>query len=138
MIVGFPTETEEDFRETLSLLDEVEFDIVYSFVYSPRPGTKALALPDPVSEREKQDRLARLQERQRGIQERRNRRWVGRDVEVLVEGPSKRDASEWTGRTFENRVVNFGGRFRPGSKETLRITASTAFSLRGERIDRAS
>jgi tRNA-2-methylthio-N6-dimethylallyladenosine synthase len=132
MIVGFPTEDEDDFRETLTLLDEVEYDTVYSFVYSPRPGTRALDLTDDVPLAEKQDRLGRLLEHQRAIHERRNRVWVGRDVAVLVEGPSKKDAGEWTGRTPENRIVNFGGVSAPGRMERLRITGSSAHSLRGE------
>jgi tRNA-2-methylthio-N6-dimethylallyladenosine synthase len=132
MIVGFPTETEQDFAASLSLLEEVGFDTVYSFVYSPRPGTEALGLPDAATKAVKQDRLARLQALQRSIQERRNRAWIGRRVEVLVEGPSKRDVEEWSGRTPEYRVVNFRGPSSPGRVETLRIVDSGPFSLRGE------
>jgi tRNA-2-methylthio-N6-dimethylallyladenosine synthase len=134
MIVGFPTETERDFEASLSLLDEVGFDTVYSFVYSPRPGTAALGLVDATPEAVKQDRLARLQARQRSIQEVRNRGWIGREVEVLVEGPSKRDAGEWSGRTPEYRVVNFRGASSPGRLEALRIVDSGPFSLRGELV----
>jgi tRNA-2-methylthio-N6-dimethylallyladenosine synthase len=134
IIVGFPTETEGDFEQTLSLLDEVRFDTVYSFAYSPRPGTKALELGDPLPADVKMERLRSLQERQKALQEERNRELVGRVAEVLVEGRSKRDGSEWTGRTPENRVVNFAGRSAAGRMESVRIVGSSAFSLRGELV----
>jgi tRNA-2-methylthio-N6-dimethylallyladenosine synthase len=130
VIVGFPTETPGDFEDTLRLLDEVEFDTVYSFTYSERPGTAALALGDLVPATEKLARLHALQARQRAIQERRNQRWLGRDVEVLVEGPSKRHPGEWTGRTPEHHVVNFAGTTAEGRLETVTIRSATAFSLR--------
>jgi tRNA-2-methylthio-N6-dimethylallyladenosine synthase len=132
IIVGFPTESESDFEDTMSLLDEVRFDTCYSFAYSARPGTAALGLEDPVPLEQKLDRLARLQARQKEIQERRARRWIGREVEILVEGGSKRDRDEWTGRTPENRVVNFAGASAPGRLERVKIVAATAFSLRGD------
>ena len=131
VIVGYPTETEPDFDETLSLLDEVAFDTVYSFTYSPRPGTAAAALGDLPGE-VKFERLARLQALQKGIQERIGQRFVGQEVEVLVEGPNVRRAGEWTGRSAEHRVVNFRGVSSPGRLERVRITRATAFSLRGE------
>ena len=132
VIVGFPTETEDDFRDTLSLLREVEFDTCYSYVYSPRPGTAAERFVDDVQLAEKLRRLARLQELQKRIQTDRMQRWVGRTVDVRIEGPSKRDSAEWTGRTAENRVVNFRGPGAPGRIESVRIVRATAFSLRGE------
>jgi tRNA-2-methylthio-N6-dimethylallyladenosine synthase len=131
VIVGYPTETEEDFEETLGLLEEVGFDTVYSFTYSPRPGTAAAEgadLPSAV----KFERLARLQSLQKGIQQRLGQRWVGRDVQVLVEGENVRNRDEWTGRSAESRVVNFHGSSAPGRLETVRIVRATAFSLRGE------
>ncbi len=133
VIVGFPTETEDDLEDTLSLLREVEFDTCYSFAYSPRPGTAALRFVDRVAPEEKLERLARLQALQKGIQDRRMQRWVGRVVEVRVEGRSKRRAEESTGRTPENRVVNFAGGADPGTLESVRVVRATAFSLRGER-----
>jgi tRNA-2-methylthio-N6-dimethylallyladenosine synthase len=132
IIVGFPGETERDFHDTLSLLDEVPFDTVYSFAYSPRPGTRALEMCDELPLSDKMDRLRALQARQKGIQLRRNGRWVGRTLEVLVEGRSKR--GRWTGRTAENRVVNFEGESAPGRLERVRISAATAFSLRGDTV----
>jgi tRNA-2-methylthio-N6-dimethylallyladenosine synthase len=134
VIVGFPTETAEDFEETLSLLDAVEYDTCYSFAYSPRPGTAALHFVDRVPQEEKFRRLQVLQHHQKAIQDRRMQRWIGRDVEVLVEGPSKRREDEWTGRTPESRVVNFAGTSSVGRLETVRVLRATAFSLRGEPI----
>jgi tRNA-2-methylthio-N6-dimethylallyladenosine synthase len=132
IIVGFPTEREEDFEQTLSLMDEARFDTVYSFAYSERPDTKAIALGDPIPLEVKLERLSRLQESQQKFQERRNQAWVGKSLEVLVEGRSKRDASKWSGRTPENRVVNFTGESAPGRLETIKIASATAYSLRGE------
>jgi tRNA-2-methylthio-N6-dimethylallyladenosine synthase len=132
IIVGFPEEGPDEFEETLGLLDEVGFDTVYSFTYSERPGTAALELGDPVPEAEKQRRLARLQSHQLEIQERRNRAWLGRQVEVLVEGRSKRIASRWTGRSPENRIVHFSGRTAPGRFERVRIRETSAFSLKAD------
>lgn len=133
VIVGFPTESERDFEETMRLLDEVEFDTLYSFVYSPRPDTAALALENSVvDETTAARRLAALQEKQRGIQLRRNRARVGSIGEILVEGPSKRDPSEWTGRTPDARIVNFPGETAPGRIERARIVDAGPYSLRGE------
>jgi len=131
IIVGFPGETEEDFEETIQLLDEVQFDTVYSFAFSPRPGTKALDLVDELAPAEKHVRLQRLQEHQKAIQARRMARWEGQTVEVLVEGRSKRNTQRWTGRTVEARVVNFEGPSETGRLEQVRITETTPFSLTG-------
>lgn len=131
IIVGFPTEGDAEFRDTLSLLDEVRYDTCYSFMYSPRPGTVAEAMDDPIPHEVKLERLQILQERQKGIQASRNRAWAGLELEVLVEGKSRRNASRWTGRTPEYRVVNFTGAARPGTLERIRILATSAFSLRG-------
>ncbi len=131
VIVGFPGETEEDFEQTIELLDEVQFDTVYSFAYSPRPGTKALQLGDDLPPGQKHARLQRLQEHQKGIQARRMSRWAGRTVEVLVEGRSKRNERRWTGRTVEARVVNFDGGSETGRLQDVEITGTTPFSLSG-------
>ncbi len=132
IIVGYPAEGEEEFRDTLGLLDEVEFDTVYSFAYSPRPRTSALAGGDPVPLEEKLERLRRVQSRQKSIQERRNRLWIGSEVEVLVEEPSERDAAEWSGRSPENRVVNFRGSAVPGQIVRVKIDRVSAYSMHGE------
>jgi tRNA-2-methylthio-N6-dimethylallyladenosine synthase len=132
IIVGFPTETEADFEETLSLVSEVGFDTVYSFAYSVRPKTAALELGPDLAEEVKFERLARLNELQRAIQERRNRDWIGRTVSVLVEGPNRRNHLAWTGRTPEARWVHFDGDSAPGRVETVRVADASAYSLRGE------
>jgi tRNA-2-methylthio-N6-dimethylallyladenosine synthase len=106
IIVGFPGETEEDFQKTLDLLDEVQYDSLFSFKYSPRPNTAALAMPDRVPEDEKQRRLVALQEKQRAIQIRRNAELIGQVREVLVEGRNQA-LGQWIGRTSENRTLNF-------------------------------
>jgi tRNA-2-methylthio-N6-dimethylallyladenosine synthase len=106
IIVGFPGETEHDFEQTLSLLDSVEYDGVFSFKYSPRPNTPALHLEDAIPDDEKARRLAVLMERQRDIQKRRNQRHLGQRTEVMVEG--KNDArQQWIGRTSQNKTLNF-------------------------------
>jgi tRNA-2-methylthio-N6-dimethylallyladenosine synthase len=134
VIVGFPSERESDFEETLSLLREIAFDTVYSFTYSPRPGTRAFEAPDDVPGPVKLDRLARLQSIQREVQERRMTRWIGETVEVLVEGYDKRGTGLRTGRTPESRVVNFSGKAAPGELHRVRIEGASAFSLRGTAV----
>jgi tRNA-2-methylthio-N6-dimethylallyladenosine synthase len=106
IIVGFPGETEEDFEESLTLLDHVQCDGVFAFKYSPRPNTPALVMPDAIPEEEKGRRLAILQERQRKIQAARNELLVGESYEVLVDA---RHAArgQWAGRTSSNRILNF-------------------------------
>jgi tRNA-2-methylthio-N6-dimethylallyladenosine synthase len=133
VIVGFPSETERDFLETLTLLREVGFDTVYSFSYSPRPGTAAAELPVSPPELGL-ERLRRLQAEQKELQNARNQRWVGRTLTVLVEGRSKRDPSRWSGRSPEHRIVNFDGPAASGRLCDVIITGASAFSLRGERV----
>ena len=135
VIVGFPGESQEDFEETLSLLEQVRYDQIFSFTYSARPGTEAFAFGDTIPEAEKSRRLAVLQEFQRKIQIQRNAGLVGREFEIFVEGKSQRDLSELMGRTTQNKIVNF-----PGSPELLgkfskvRVTHSFPNSLAGELI----
>jgi tRNA-2-methylthio-N6-dimethylallyladenosine synthase len=107
MIVGFPGETDDDFNETMSLVAEVEYDGLYIFKYSPRPRTPAAAYADSIPEEIKTERFLRLQELQDRIQRRRYERYLGRTVEVLVEGTSSRSPSDYTGHTRCNKVVNF-------------------------------
>src|ERR1700683_5426434 len=106
IIVGFPGETEADFEETLKLLDEVQYDSLFSFKYSPRPNTSALAMGDKLPEEEKTRRLVILQEKQRAIQIRRNAALIGAIREVLVEGRNQA-MGQWIGRTSCNRTLNF-------------------------------
>ena len=137
IIVGFPGETEQDFEQTLSLLDEVQYASVFSFKYSPRRGTAAADMPQ-VPETEKSRRLMVLQERQRRIQLRRNTALIGGVQEALVEGRKER-FDQWVGRTTQNRVLNFtdplnlaGERDLRGNYCQVRVTASGPNSLVGE------
>jgi tRNA-2-methylthio-N6-dimethylallyladenosine synthase len=133
IIVGFPGETEEDFQETLEVAEEVGYDGAFTFLFSPRRGTEAANLteglvPHPV----KVERMGRLLEIvQRRAQER-AQRFVGRTVEVLVEGPSRKDPERMRGRTRHNKVVNFTGLAAPGELTSVRIDAATSQTLSGE------
>ncbi|NWF93431.1 MAG: tRNA (N6-isopentenyl adenosine(37)-C2)-methylthiotransferase MiaB [Syntrophaceae bacterium] len=132
-IVGFPGEEEEDFNETLDLMKRVQFDDLFSFKYSPRRGTSAAQFPDKVEEKVKQDRLLILQELQKRITLQKNQALEGRVEEVLVEGRSKQNAQEVTGRTRSNKIVNFEGDIRLiGKLVPIRIVKGYAHSLRGE------
>jgi len=136
VIVGFPGETDAEFEETVSLLETVGCQQLYSFIYSPRPNTEALAMMDDVSPGEKSRRLAFLQNRQREIQIERARSMVGTVVEVLVDGLSAKDPAILAGRTSTNYVVNFSGsRALLGSYAKVRITKSGVNSLVGESAD---
>jgi len=131
-IVGFPGETEEDFLETLSLLDEVQYDGIYSFAYSARPHTAAMYFPDTVSEEVKTDRMVRLVAYQIDIQKRHLQRYVGKELEVLVEGKSAH-GSELSGHSACNRVVNFiGDEKLVGSLVNVRVLTANNNSLFAE------
>ena len=132
-IVGFPGETAEDFEQTMKVIEQVNFDMSFSFIYSARPGTPAADIPDDVSEDEKKERLARLQQRINHQAMQFNRAMLGTEQRILVEGPSKKDIMELTGRTETNRVVNFVG--TPdmiGKFVDVKITDVYTNSLRGE------
>jgi tRNA-2-methylthio-N6-dimethylallyladenosine synthase len=134
IIVGFPGETEEDFEQTLDLLDQVQYDSLFSFKYSPRPNTAALEMTDRVAEEEKQRRLAILQEKQRSIQIRRNAELIGEIREVHVEGRHQ-SLGQWIGRTSDNRTLNFthpGAEMVVGKYLQVRVTRSGPNSLVGE------
>jgi tRNA-2-methylthio-N6-dimethylallyladenosine synthase len=138
IIVGFPGETERDFEETLNLLDIVQYDSLFSFKYSPRPNTAALAMPDAIPEEEKQRRLTILQEKQRAIQIRRNAEWIGTVREVMVEG-RHRALGQWIGRTSDNRTLNFTHAETEGLLGRyldVRVTRSGPNSLVGEAVAR--
>ena len=137
IIVGFPGETESDFEQTLSLLDEVRYDSLFSFKYSPRPNTAALRMNDPIPEEEKGRRLAVLQEKQREIQTARNLTLIGETVEVLVSGKSRRE-NQWSGYTSSHRVVNFTspakeGASPAGTSATAPVSRHTV-SVRGPSV----
>ncbi len=135
IIVGFPGEAEADFNETLSLLDEVQYDGAFSFKFSPRPNTLALSMADSVAEEEKGRRLMILQEQQRKIQSERNAALVGQTFEVLVEGKSRRE-NQWAGHTSSNRVLNFISPEREllGQYVQVRVTNAGPNSLVGEHV----
>jgi len=132
-IVGFPGETAADFAATMKLVDQVDFDHSFSFIYSPRPGTPAASLPDDVTAEEKKARLAILQHRLEELAQQKSRRMVGSRQRVLVTGSSRKDAQELAARTANNRVVNFAGDAALiGRYVEVKITAALPNSLRGE------
>jgi tRNA-2-methylthio-N6-dimethylallyladenosine synthase len=132
IIVGFPGETEADFRETLELVEQVGYDGAFTFIFSPRRGTQAAALEDGISHEEKVERMQRLVELVQRRAHERAQRFVGRSLEVLVEGASRTDASRLRGRTRHNKVVNFAGLARPGEYVDVEIHAATSQTLVGE------
>ncbi|OLB98054.1 MAG: tRNA (N6-isopentenyl adenosine(37)-C2)-methylthiotransferase MiaB, partial [Acidobacteria bacterium 13_2_20CM_2_57_12] len=123
IIVGFPGETESEFEETLSLLEEVQYDSMFSFKYSPRPNTPSLSMSDSISEEEKGRRLAILQDHQREIQAAKHSLLVGERFEVLVSGKSRRE-NQWTGYSTSHRMINFAsqGRELLGTYVQVRVT----------------
>ena len=136
VIVGFPGETSQDFEETLSLVEEVQFESMFSFKYSPRPFTQAHGWENDVPEEAKTQRLMALQSLQRGIQLRIHReKYLGGDFEVLVEGLA-RDGIQSFGRTTSNKIVNFPGKEDPGTFTQVRITQTGPNSLGGQQLER--
>jgi tRNA-2-methylthio-N6-dimethylallyladenosine synthase len=135
IIVGFPGETEVEFEETLSLLDEVEYDAIFGFKYSPRPNTPALSLEDAIPDEEKARRLAVVNERQRSLQKRNYEKYLGATIEVMVEGKNEA-RGQWNGRTSQNKVLNFTApdEARPsiGGYVTVVTTGTFPNSLLGE------
>jgi tRNA-2-methylthio-N6-dimethylallyladenosine synthase len=132
IIVGFPGETEEDFRETLAVVGEVGYDSAFTFMFSPRRGTEAASMPDQVPHALKRERMERLVElvQRRALE--RSRRFIGTAQEALVEGPSRTDASRLRGRTRHNKTVNFTGLAQPGDLVTVEIIGATSTTLSGE------
>jgi tRNA-2-methylthio-N6-dimethylallyladenosine synthase len=134
IIVGFPGETESDFQDTLSLLDEVQYDSAFSFKYSPRPNTAALSFPDEVSEKEKGRRLEIVQELQKRIQYNKNAAYLGQVTEILVDDKA-RSRVNLAGRTSNNKIVNFDGpEILMGQMVQVEITGFSANSLKGSWI----
>jgi tRNA-2-methylthio-N6-dimethylallyladenosine synthase len=131
IIVGFPGETEDDFQETLEVVEEVGYDGAYTFVYSPRHGTEAAMSPDQVPEETKHDRIERLVEVVQRVAGERNEQRIGRIEEVLVEGPSRTDPTRLRGRTRRNTTVNFTGDAQPGELTDVLIDAATSQTLHG-------
>jgi tRNA-2-methylthio-N6-dimethylallyladenosine synthase len=133
LIVGFPGETEDDFRQTLEAVEEVGFDGAFTFVFSPRSGTEAATMPDQVDDHVKRDRIERLIDVVQRCAAARNDDRVGRVEEVLVEGPSRTDPTVLRGRTRRNTTVNFTGSAAAGEFVPVEITGATSTTLRGRR-----
>ncbi len=131
VIVGFPGETDADFRETLEVVEEVGFDGAFTFVFSPRQGTEAAAMGEQVPEPVKHDRIERLVEVVQRVAHARNAERVDRVEEVLVEGPSRTDPALLRGRTRRNTTVNFRGTAAPGELVDVRIEEATSTTLKG-------
>lgn len=135
-IIGFPGESDADFEATMRLIEDVEFDESYSFIYSPRPGTPAADLDDETSKEVKLERLYRLQEKIRSNADKISQKMVGTSQRVLVEGISKKDANDLYGRTDNNRVINFPGHIESiGYFMDIRVTSALTHTLRGETLD---
>ncbi len=133
IIVGFPGETDEDFRQTLDVVEQVGYDGAFTFLFSPRRGTEAAAVADGVVPHPL--KVARMEELVELVQRRareRAQRFVGRTLEVLVEGPSRNDPERLRGRTRHNKVVNFTGLAAPGELTDVEIVAATSQTLSGE------
>jgi tRNA-2-methylthio-N6-dimethylallyladenosine synthase len=133
VIVGFPGETERDFQETLEVVEEVGYDGAFTFIFSARRGTQAGEITEGlVPHPEKVERMERLLEVVQRRAGERARRFLGRTLEVLVEGESRTDATRLRGRTRHNRVVNFAGVARPGDFAEVLVTEATSQTLAGE------
>jgi tRNA-2-methylthio-N6-dimethylallyladenosine synthase len=134
VIVGFPGESDDDFEATIDVVEEVGFDGAFTFIYSPRAGTEAAAMPDQIPDAVKHERLERLVEVVQRLAADRNADRVGRVEEVLIEGPSRTEASLLRGRTRRNTTVNFEGAAAPGGLVDVLIEGSTSTTLRGRAV----
>jgi tRNA-2-methylthio-N6-dimethylallyladenosine synthase len=132
IIVGFPGETGDDFEETLDVAERVGYDSAFTFIYSPRRGTLAADNDDQVTHEVKRERMERLVDVVQRRAAERAQRFVGRDLEVLVEGPSRTDPAKLRGRTRHNKTVNFHGAAPPGELTEVRIESATSTTLAGE------
>jgi tRNA-2-methylthio-N6-dimethylallyladenosine synthase len=132
IIVGFPGETEADFQETMEVVEEVRFDSAFTFIFSPRRGTLAAKLDDDLSHEVKRERMERLVSAVQRHATERAQRFVGRSMEVLVEGPSRTDPAKLRGRIRHNKTVNFAGMAAPGELTEVEIASATSTTLAGE------
>lgn len=134
IIVGFPGETEEDFADTLDVVEKVRFDGAFTFIYSPRVGTPAAKMEDTTSEEMKKERLIRLIELQNKIGLENNRSLIGSVQEILIEGTSEKNQEVWSGRTSQNKLVHFKPtvKVNPGDIALVRISGAKTFTLEGE------
>jgi tRNA-2-methylthio-N6-dimethylallyladenosine synthase len=137
VIVGFPGETEEDFQQTLALLEEVGFDGVFAFKYSPRPKTPSFTMDDAIPDEEKSRRLNVLLETQRATQKASYQKHLGQQIEVMVEGRNEA-RQQWMGRTSQNKTLNFTApdvvNLDAGSYVPVRVTVAFPNSLLGEMV----
>jgi tRNA-2-methylthio-N6-dimethylallyladenosine synthase len=131
IIVGFPGESDADFEQTLAIVEEVGYDGAFTFNFSPRRGTQAAELADDVTPQQKAERMERLVEAVQRRARERAQRFVGRTLEVLVEGPSRTDPERMRGRTRHNKVVNFSGLARAGELTAVEVGAATSQTLSG-------
>ena len=131
IIVGFPGETEADFTKTLEVAEAVGYDGAFTFVYSPRRGTEAATLPDQVPHELQVERMERLVAVIQRRARERAERFIGRTLDVLVEGPSRTDAARLRGRSRHNKVVNFSGAAAPGELVEVEVTGATSQTLSG-------
>jgi len=131
IIVGFPGESEADFNETLEIVDQVGYDSAFTFIFSPRRGTEAAELPDHVPHAVKQERMERLIKLVHSRSKERGERFIGRNLEVLVEGTSRTDATKLRGRSRHGSIVNFEGVSKPGELVEVEITGATSKTLSG-------
>lgn len=132
IIVGFPGETDEDFEATMGVVEEVRYDSAFTFVFSPRRGTLAADLPGRLSPEVTRERMDRLIDAVQRIANERSQRFVGRTLDVLVEGPSRTDPSRLFGRTRHNKNVHFAGMASPGEFAQVEIESATSTTLAGE------
>jgi tRNA-2-methylthio-N6-dimethylallyladenosine synthase len=132
IIVGFPGETEGDFRETLEVVDEVGYDSAFTFIYSPRRETEAAELDGQIPHELASERMGRLVELVQHHAAERAQRFVGRTMEVLVEGPSRTDPSRLRGRIEHNKTVNFTGIAAAGDLTDVEIDSATSTTLAGQ------
>src|SRR5215207_756415 len=134
IIVGFPGETEEDFTDTLDLVERVRYDSAFTFIYSPRRETEAATLPDQLPHDLASERMGRLVEAVQRHASERAQRFVGRTMDVLVEGPSRTDPSKLRGRIRHNKTVNFAGVAAPGELTEVEIASATSTTLAGDEL----
>jgi tRNA-2-methylthio-N6-dimethylallyladenosine synthase len=132
IIVGFPGETDADFEETMEVVEQVRYDSAFTFIFSPRRGTLAAGLEDELSPEAKRDRMDRLVDAVQRHAAERAQRFVGRTMEVLVEGPSRTDPDKLRGRTRHNKTINFAGVAAPGELTEVSVSAATSTTLAGE------
>ena len=134
IIVGFPEETAADFQATMDLMEEVRYDSAFSFKYSSRPPAKSCDFEDTVSEEVKAERLAIFQNRQKEISLERHQEYVGKSLDVMIEGESKTGKGQWSGRSSHNLIVNFSSPqvYTPGDMVQVTVTEGCLNSLRAE------